>query len=145
VPPAVSDDALDILERIVVGSVAVTAKALGETEADLTLVQWRVLLVVGEDGAGATVSEVAARLGAHASPASRLVSRLAHRGLVNVVREPSDGRVRRVRLTAAGRSLRLRVLAQRRRDLAAILTTAALAPTERPAIAKLAGAFQALS
>ena len=143
--PPVSEEALDILERIVVGSVAVTARALGETEADLTLLQWRVLLVVGEGSTGATVSEIAARLGAHASPTSRLVSRLAHRGLLSVIREPSDGRVRRVRLTAAGRALRLRVLAQRRRDLATLLAVAALAPTERAAVAKLAHAFQALS
>jgi len=114
---ALDDPTLDALERLAMGSVAVTERAIAAAGTDLTFVQWRVLLIVGESGAGATVGEIAARIGAHASPASRLVSRLRRRGIVQAARDPTDRRVTRVRLTAMGGDLRRRVLEHRRREL----------------------------
>lgn len=131
-----------ILERFVVGSVAITARAIASSDAELTFSQWRVLFVVGERDEGATVGAVAARIGAHASPASRVVSRLKRRGLVRTARDGVDGRVVRVTLTPTGRDLRSRVLEQRSKDLAAVLAAASMTPADAEAVARLARSFE---
>jgi DNA-binding MarR family transcriptional regulator len=136
---------IDILERLAVGSVAVTERAIAAAGADLSFVQWRVLLIVGEREDGATVGEIAARIGAHVSPASRLVSRLKRRGVVRTAKDDSDGRVTRVRLTESGLDLRSRVLEQRRRDLALVLAAASLTATDVAAVAKVARAFESFA
>jgi len=139
------NELIDILERLAVGSVAVTERAIAAAGADLSFVQWRVLLIVGEREDGATVGEIAARIGAHVSPASRLVSRLKRRGVVRTSKDDSDGRVTRVRLTESGLDLRSRVLEQRRRDLALVLAAASLTPTDAAAVAKVARAFESFA
>ena len=137
-----ADDLIDSLERLAVGSVAITERAISAAGADLTFAQWRVLLIVGDRVEGATVSEIAARIGAHASPASRLVSRLKRHGVVSTGKDDRDGRVTRVTLTEAGRALRDRVLARRREDLAVVLVAAALTPAEATVMARLAASVE---
>lgn len=139
------NELIDILERLAVGSVAVTERAIAAAGADLSFVQWRVLLIVGEREDGATVGEIAARIGAHVSPASRLVSRLKRRGVVRTAKDDSDGRVTRVRLTESGLDLRGRVLEQRRRDLALVLAAASLTAIDVAAVAKVARAFESFA
>jgi len=139
------NELIDILERLAVGSVAVTGRAITAAGADLSFVQWRVLLIVGEREDGATVGEIAARIGAHVSPASRLVSRLKRRGVVRTAKDDSDGRVTRVRLTESGLDLRGRVLEQRRRDLALVLAAASLTAIDVAAVAKVARAFESFT
>lgn len=134
-----AESAIDLLERVVVASVAITARAIATAEADLTFVQWRVLVIVGEGGDGATVSEIATRLGANPSPASRLISRLRRRGLASATKDDPDRRVTRVRLTPLGRTLRGRVLAARRRDLRDV---SGVGPADREAIRRLASALE---
>ena len=92
---------MDLLERLVVGSVAITERAIAAAGTNLTFVQWRVLLIVGEQPEGATVGEIAARIGARGSPASRLISRLKERGVVVAERDAADRRVSHIRLTRA--------------------------------------------
>jgi DNA-binding MarR family transcriptional regulator len=104
--------------------------------------QWRVILVVGERDEGQAVGEIAARIGAHASPASRVVSRLKRRGLVSTDKGDLDKRVVCVRLTEAGQDLRARVLALRGRDLADVLDVVSMTPEESQALARLAQAFE---
>lgn len=123
------------------GSVAITDRAIAAAGADLTFVQWRVLLVVGERSEGTSVSEIAARIGAHASPASRLISRLKRRGILVTVKGDLDGRVTTVRLTPAGAALRARVLDDRR-DVLASLLAAEPALDDAEAIERLARAFR---
>ena len=101
-----TEDLVSVLERLVVGSVAITARAIAAADADLTFMQWRVLLVVGECEDGHAVGEIATRIGAHASPASRVVSRLKRRGLVSTSKREPDKRVVCIRLTETGRNLR---------------------------------------
>jgi DNA-binding MarR family transcriptional regulator len=137
-----NDDVVGVLERLVVGSVAITARAIASADAELTFMQWRVLLVVGECEDGQAVGEIAARIAAHASPASRVVSRLKRRGLVSTDRGDLDKRVVYVRLTDAGRDLRTRVLEQRGRDLADVLEIVSMTPAESQALARLAEAFE---
>lgn len=129
------------LERLVMGSVAITERAIAASGTDLTFVQWRVLLILGDHDEGETIGEVASRIGAHASPASRLISRLRQRGVVATTKDDDDGRVTRVRLTAAGRQLRTRVIRHRRRDLAG-LPDVGLTPRDLAVIGRLARAFE---
>src|SRR6266568_1510563 len=112
------------LEAVALGSVAVTTRALATVGLDLTFAQWRVLVIVGESSDGATVTEIAARLGGEISPVSRLVSRIARRGLVNARKDERDRRVTRVAATDAGRRLRETVLARRRALLLDVLAAA---------------------
>jgi DNA-binding MarR family transcriptional regulator len=137
-----TDELAGVLEQLVVGSVAITARAVASTSAELTLMQWRVLVVVGERDDGVAVGEIAARLGAHASPASRVVSRLRHRGFVRTDRSDLDKRIVFVRLTDAGHDMRARVLEQRRRSIDEILAALTLLPTETAVVVRLARAFE---
>jgi DNA-binding MarR family transcriptional regulator len=136
------DDLVAVLERLVVGSVAITARAIAAADAELTFIQWRVLLVVGERNEGAAVGEIANRIGAHASPASRVVSRLKRRGLVRTDTDDRDARVVCVSLTEEGRKLRTRVMKSRCRDLSDCLAIASLTPTESEGLARLATSFE---
>ncbi len=122
-----TDPLLAVLQRLAVGSVAITERAIASAGADLTFVQWRVLLIVGEREDGLSIGEIASRIGAHASPTSRLISRLKRRGVVVTEKDDLDGRVTRVRLTKGGMVLRRRVLDHRRVDLASVAT--AVSPT----------------
>lgn len=136
------EDLVGVLERLVVGSVAITARAIAAADAELTFMQWRVLLVVGEHEEGQAVGEIATRIGAHASPASRVVSRLKRRGLVSTDKGELDKRVVCVRLTEAGRDLRARVLALRGSDIAQVIAAASISPGESVTLARLAQAFE---
>jgi DNA-binding MarR family transcriptional regulator len=122
---AVPQAARDALEAVAFGSVAVTSRALAAVGLELTFAQWRVLVVAGENPeAGASVTEIAARLGAEISPVSRLVSRLARRGLVTAYKDDRDRRVTRVRVSDAGREIRDTVIGRRRELLAEVLVAA---------------------
>jgi DNA-binding MarR family transcriptional regulator len=103
----------EALEIVAFGAVAVTTRALGTIGLDLTFAQWRVLVIVGGAEDGATVSDIASRLGSELSPASRLVGRMARRGFVTLVKDDLDRRVTRVTLTSSGGALRQAVLKRR--------------------------------
>jgi DNA-binding MarR family transcriptional regulator len=131
------------LERIVFGSVAITTLALGDAGLELTFPQWRVLVIVGETADGAAVSEIATRLGAEVSPISRLVGRLARRGLVDVTKDDRDRRVTRVTVTAQGRELREAVLERRRVLLSDVLAAAGPLDVEaETALERIGAAFR---
>ena len=105
---------VDAVERIILGGVAITARALGGDIADLTFPQWRVLTIVGEHGAGASVSAIGQRVGVSAPSASRLLRRLEDRGLIELQRDAQDRRFMRVQLTDTGRAARSEVIERRR-------------------------------
>ena len=121
---ASTNAAREALEAIVFGAVAITSLALAASGLELTFAQWRVLVIVGQDPDGATITEIAFRLGAMISPVSRLVTRLARSGLVSTEKDTRDRRVTRVSVTERGRSIRDTVLAQRRAMLADALAEA---------------------
>lgn len=128
-----------------VGAVAITERAIAEAGADLTFVQWRVLLIVGQHDQGATIGEIAARIGAHNSPASRLISRLRRRGVVTTRKDQLDARVTRVTLTEVGRELRARVLGHRRRTLDELLSGVSLTREGARVVSRLADLFEPLT
>lgn len=102
------------IERVIVGGVAITARALGDETSDLTLMQWRVLVVVGEQETGLHVGMVGQRIGTTPPSASRIIRRLEDRGLIELVRDESDRRFMLVRLTRKGRALRATLVDRRR-------------------------------
>lgn len=68
--------------------------------------QWAVLrYLAAADRDARTVGGVATHLGVTYAPASRAVTALARKNLVNVKTDPSDRRVRVLDLTAAGREI----------------------------------------
>jgi 5'-methylthioinosine phosphorylase len=136
---------IDLLERVVVGAVALTERSIAAAGTDLTFVQWRVLLIVGERDAGATVGEIAERIGARASPTSRLISRLRMRGVVTTAKDPGDARVTRVRLAREGRELRDRVLAHRRDELNSVVRSLRPTAPQVERLDLLADALEAFS
>ena len=125
------------LEAVALGSVAVTTRALIPTALELTFAQWRVLMIVGQDAGGATMSEIATRLGAEISPVSRMVGRLSRRGLVETRKDDRDRRVTRVTLTDRGSTIRKTVLGQRRDLLTVVLAT--VGPLDPDVVAALEG------
>ena len=119
--PAVASIA-DDLERIAIGMVGLTTRALAhaETDLELTFPQWRAILVVGADIEGARIGEVAARVGGTLPATSRLLRRLERRGLVTLATDDADRRATRTRLTERGLVIREAILATRRDALEAV-------------------------
>jgi DNA-binding MarR family transcriptional regulator len=103
------------VERVVAAGIGITSRAIDETAAasELTLAQWRVLVVAGA-GDGARIGELASHLGMSVPSASRLVRRVEARGLVTATRALDDRRATDVCLTPAGRKLVAAVVGRRR-------------------------------
>jgi DNA-binding MarR family transcriptional regulator len=135
----------NLLDRIMVAGVAITTRALSEARPalDLTFPQWRAMLVVGERPDGSRVSEVAARVGVTLPATSRLLRRLAARGLVEITADEQDRRASRARLTPAGNQARDAILADRRQRIADTLRDTRLAPSTQAELSRLADAFDA--
>lgn len=131
---------VDALERIVFAGVALTTRALSEARADLdlTLAQWRVLVVLGEAQDGATISQVAGRIGVTLPATSRQLRRLERRGLVDISRDQRDRRATRVRLTSLGRSARDDVISFRRRKIVQIAESLDLDPALATQLTRIA-------
>ena len=113
---------VEALERIVVAAVGVTTVALAAfaPAADLTLAQWRVLLVVARAD-GVRIGEIGNRIEVGSPSASRLVRRLERRGLLSTERDESDRRGTIVRATPAGLQLWTSLVDYRRRMIADLI------------------------
>jgi DNA-binding MarR family transcriptional regulator len=120
---AVTDPRLiEALERMVERAVGLTTVALGECmpAAELTLPQWRTLVVVVQAD-GARIGEIGGRVGIGLSSASRLVQRLERRGLVATERDEADRRGTIARPTTRGIQLWEHLVDYRRRVIAQLL------------------------
>ncbi len=134
-------DLLPLLERIVVGSVSVTARAVADAAPELSLLQWRVLVVLAGQPDGATVTDVAERIGSRLPATSRLLGRMRGRALVTMRKDQPDARVTTVLLTTEGQALWERVAGRRREELDAALAAAHLEARDRAVLDRLAEAF----
>jgi DNA-binding MarR family transcriptional regulator len=132
----------EMLERIALGSVAVTSASLLEAAPlELTFIQWRALVVIG-GVPGIRIGPLGQRMGASQSGTSRLVARLARRDLVVALTDPEDRRATQLWLTDAGQEVHAAVLAARGRHLAPIAVELAAEPDlHLPTIAHLASAL----
>ena len=135
----------NVIERIVLAGVAITARALSNAggDLDLTLPQWRALLVVGENPAGATVTEVSIRVGVTVPATSRQLRRLARRGLLETGPDEHDRRATRVRLSDRGAAVRDAILRERTAAIAAVADGVEVAPATARDLERLAKAFDA--
>lgn len=107
-------DVIDSLERLMYEAVGMTAVALATAAAgELTLSQWRLLVVVGRVDA-IRVGDIAAAVGTSLTSTSRLIGRLERRGFVTTARDESDRRATLVRISDRGIALRETVVACRR-------------------------------
>jgi DNA-binding MarR family transcriptional regulator len=106
---------IESLERIIVAGVAITTVALVEAAPglELTFQRWRVLMVLGQTPDGATISDVAERVGVTVPATGRLLRRLELRGLVSMGVDERDRRAVRARLTPVGRSTREAIVSYR--------------------------------
>jgi DNA-binding MarR family transcriptional regulator len=136
----------DSLETIVFGAVGLTGYVLahGTPGVELSVSQWRVVVVVGDAAAPPSLGDLAARVGTTLPAMSRVVRRLERRGLIAVSHDEHDRRVLRLRLTAEGRTIRDRVVAVRRAYLEEIGDGIAQpgVPSLEPSIRALAEAFR---
>ena len=116
----------EILERIAIGAVGMTTRALTEAlpGVELTFPQWRAMLILGDHPDGARIGEVAARVGVTVPATSRLLKRLARRGLLDLSVDERDRRATRARLTPSGEGVRTAILAHRRLRIATIVERA---------------------
>jgi DNA-binding MarR family transcriptional regulator len=80
-----------------------TFKAIAEL--DLSFTQIKTLCALEEDGRERSVKALAETLGVSLAAMSRAVDGLFERGLVERDEDPSDRRMKRVRLTGAGRTV----------------------------------------
>jgi DNA-binding MarR family transcriptional regulator len=96
--------------------VGITARSLAAAEDDVTLPQFRTLVVLAARGPQRSI-DISAELGVNPSTGTRMLDRLTRKGLVRRTRSSTDRRVVRLRLTPAGQELVKQVLDQRRVEL----------------------------
>lgn len=125
--PSTSDKAgRDELVEAVVGAsrvlVAIAARSLADRSEDVTLPQYRLLVVLSTQGPQRLV-DLATNLDVNPSTATRLCDRLERKGLVLRQRQTSDRRVVQLAATDAGHQIVDTVMDHRRVEIARILAT----------------------
>ena len=110
-------DAVLLASRVLV---AVAAQSLAEVSDDLTLPQYRALVVLASQGPQ-LMADLATALDVNPSTASRLCDRLVRKHLVRRVPSPVSRREVEVSISDAGSSIVDSVTKRRRRAIARIL------------------------
>ncbi len=118
--------------------VAVAARSLAAVDADVTLPQYRALVVLAEHGTR-RVGELAEALGTHPSTATRMCDRLVAHRLVRRSVDRANRRETVVSLTARGQDVVRQVTEVRRDEIRRIVDRIPAAP--RAATVKALAAF----
>lgn len=100
--------------------VALSARSLAQVDAEVTLVQYRALVVLASRGPQRT-TDLAVELEVAPSTATRMSDRLVRKGLAERFRRGDDRRAVWVMLTPAGRDLVGAVMRHRRRAIAKLV------------------------
>jgi DNA-binding MarR family transcriptional regulator len=135
----VDDDAIGstlLASRALIG---VAARSLSKTESDLTLGQYRALVLLNTRGPQ-IVGALADALGIHPSTATRLCDRLLAKGLIERTPSPVNRREVTVALSGKGRAIVRDVATRRRREIRRIV-----AKLDRATQRKLVDAFDAFA
>jgi DNA-binding MarR family transcriptional regulator len=119
---AVSDE--ELTEAIILASramVAVALRSLNATDHDVTLPQYRTLVVLVYGGS-TRLADLAATLSVSPSTATRMCDRLVRKGLVTRTRDDVDRREVKLDVTDDGRSLVHQVMERRREEVQTLLS-----------------------
>ncbi|MFI8520932.1 MarR family winged helix-turn-helix transcriptional regulator [Streptomyces sp. NPDC085481] len=120
--------------------VAVSARSLATVEENITLPQFRMLVVLSTHGPSKLVA-LAEHLGVQPSTAMRMVDRLIASGLMSRSTNPVNRRETVLRLTEEGGRVVQDVTARRRTEITTILRR--LDPAQRRALVDALDAFNA--
>jgi DNA-binding MarR family transcriptional regulator len=126
--------ALDAATELLVSAsralVAIAARSLGRVDDQVTLPQFRALVVLSTRGPLRPV-DLAESLEVDPSTATRMCDRLVRKGLMERSHRDTDRREVELRLSSAGRQLVSDVTARRRRDLRRVLAKIPVADQTR--------------
>jgi DNA-binding MarR family transcriptional regulator len=120
--------------------VGLTARSLAGVDGDVTLPQFRALVVLAVRGPQRSV-DIAEELRVNPSTGTRMCDRLVRKGLIKRVRSTSDRRVVRLRLTSKGHDIVEQVVTRRKAELEQLV--AATADLWQPAVIEALSAFAA--
>src|SRR4051812_30271079 len=134
----VSEDAVQALMLASRAFVGLTARSLAGLDGDVTLPQFRALVVLAVRGPQRSV-DIAEELQVNPSTGTRMCDRLVRKGLVRRIRSVSDRRVVRLRLTGAGHDIVEQVMSRRREELERLV--AATAELWQPVVTQALCAF----
>ena len=129
---APSSDQVDAVSRASRALVGIAAASIASVDDDVTVPQWRVLVMVDTRGP-LNLAAVAAGLDVNPSNASRICDRLIKAGWLDRQESPTDRRNITLSLTAAGRRLVAKVVRHRRRAITKALR--GMAPGDREVLA----------
>jgi DNA-binding MarR family transcriptional regulator len=137
-PPIAEQETIQALMLASRAFVSLAARSLATVDDEVTLPQFRVLVVLAHRGPQRS-TDIADELQVNPSTATRMLDRLIRKGLVARTRSASDRRAVRIRATPAGKAVVEQVMDRRRADLRRIVgTTGALA---HPAVVAALTAF----
>lgn len=131
------------MDAVLAGSramVALATRSLSGLADDITLAQYRTLVVLASRGPQ-KLADLAGQLAVTPPTAGRMCDRLLQRGLVARQRDSDDRRVVRISLTADGRRVLDEATRQRRAVIASVL--AGLSPERQAGIADALREFAA--
>ena len=114
---------VDVVDAVLQASralVAVAARSLARVEGNVTIPQYRAMVVLASRGPQ-TAGALADSLGIHLSTLTRLCDRLVAKGLITRAEEPANRRRVTLSLMPRGKRLVRSVTATRRDEIAAIL------------------------
>lgn len=120
--------------------IAVASRSIAAVDDDVTLPQFRALVVLDGDDGGVNVGALASELRIQPSTATRLCDRLVRKGLARRRVNPGNRREVTMALTDSGRDLVREVTRRRRREIAAIM--ARVPAAQRIAIVEALTAFR---
>jgi DNA-binding MarR family transcriptional regulator len=122
---AAADTETELVEALLLASramVAIAARSLANLDAEVTLPQFRAMVVLASRGPQRVV-DIAAELGVYPSTGTRMCDRLVRKKLIRRYRSTTDRRTVRVTLTDPGRQLVEEVIARRREELTRVVKT----------------------
>jgi DNA-binding MarR family transcriptional regulator len=121
-PVDTRSDLVDALLSASRAMVALAARSLADLDAEVTLPQYRALVVLASRGPQRVV-DIAAELGVYPSTGTRMCDRLVRKKLIRRYRSTGDRREVRLTLTPTGRRLVDSVTARRREELIRMVET----------------------
>jgi DNA-binding MarR family transcriptional regulator len=135
---AAGEEVVDAVLRASRVLVSVAARSLAAVDEDVTLPQFRALVVLASRGPQ-TAGALAAALGVHASTATRMCDRLVAKGFVDRDVSATNRREVHLELTRSGRRLVDVVTKRRRKEIARVIERVPRA--QREALIQILHAF----